>query len=137
MARYKVTTQNFENPQLKLARKRECIRKTVEGIWCALMILGILICGLNQHNALITGWGLIIMGLITIPLAAFFIYIQNKEWKPMFWWNHSEIGYYGDTKTNEKNLAEYRFILGFSTVVSLLFAIVLPILGVLRLLGIV
>ena len=92
---------------------------------------------LNEGNALITGWGLIIMGLITIPLAAFFIYIQNKEWKPMFWWNHSEIGYYGDTKTNEKNLAEYRFILGFSTVVSLLFAIVLPILGVLRLLGIV
>lgn len=136
MARYKSIKPNLENPKFKLAQKKDRIRKTVDLVYVVLFLVCILICGLNQTNEQIVGWGLIIMGVFSIPVAVFHIYTDKKGWEPLFWYDAPEIRQYTDKKTREKDLEEYRFVRGIEAVFLVLFSLGLPIFGILRLFGI-
>ena len=67
-----------------------------------LMLLGIVICGLNQFNDLITGVGLILMGIISIPIAIFYVYMYKNKWRPPLWYDDPKYRQYVDKKTKEK-----------------------------------
>ena len=82
---------------------------------------GILIVGINQLNPLFVGCGLIIMGGISIPVAFFHVYITKKGWP------RSTIYTNDNPKVKIAISIELIFLIGWS--------VVLPVLGVLRLLG--
>ena len=134
MARYKVA-RPIDHRYI-LAKKRERIRKCADAVYVVLLLAGILICGINQRNDVVVGWGLIAMGILSVPAAVFHIYVDKKEWKPLFWYDNPETRQYIDKKTREKDLSEYRLIRTFEIVFLILFSIGLPAFGVLRLLGI-
>ncbi|MBO5270877.1 MAG: hypothetical protein J6B77_08830 [Clostridia bacterium] len=134
MARYKKIPRRSDTMEKQRAKKRERIRRVFEVIWAVLTFSGILILGLNQENDTVVGIGLIAIGLFSIPLAFFYIYAMYKGWKPQFWYDAANASEYIDTKTKEQDLLEYHVIRIISIVILLLFSIVLPILGVIKLL---
>jgi hypothetical protein len=82
---------------------------------------GVMIIGINQFNPLVVGCGLIILGCISIPVTIFRIYITKKGW------SRSAI-YTNDNPEVKIGIAiEIIFLTGCS--------VVLPVLGVLRLSG--
>ena len=119
MARYRVITSKDRERTMNKKRKRICIM--VDGIYVLLLMTGILIVGINQFNPLFVGYGLIIMGSISIPAAFFHIYITKKGW------SRSALYTNNDPKVKIATAIEIIFLTGCS--------VVLPILGVLRLLG--
>ena len=135
MARYKVITS--KDHQYELLKKRKRIRHIVDAIYILLMLLGIVICGLYQFNDLITGWGLILMGIISIPIAIFYVYMYKNRWRFPLWYDDPKYRQYVDKKTKEKDFSEIRFMIIFLTVFLVLFSLGLPIAGILRLLGII
>ena len=134
MARYKVI--KFGDSCYKLNKKRDRIRKAVDAIYVAFLFIGILICGINQFNSLIVGWGMIIMGIFSLPVAIFHIYIDINGWKPLFWYDKPEFEKYVNRSTKEEDLSEYRVIRVIEKSFLILASVVLPILGILRLFGI-
>ena len=134
MARYKVI--KFGDSCYKLNKKRDRIRKAVDAIYLAFLFIGILICGINQFNSLIVGWGMIIMGIFSLPVAIFHIYIDINGWKPLFWYDKPEFEKYVTRSTKEKDLSEHRVIRVIDKSFLILASVVLPILGILRLFGI-
>lgn len=133
MARYKAIKP--KDHKYELAKKRERIRKTIDGVYISITLLCILICGFNQINNYIVGWGLIAMGVFSIPSALFHIYIN--KWDVLFWYDTPELKQYISKKEREKDLSEIRFLGRFETALLVLFSIGLPILGVLKLLEII
>ena len=128
MARYKLIKPQFEKPEITLAKKREHIRRTIDIIYVILMVVGILVCGINQNRDVIVGWGLIVMGLISVPTAVFYVYITIKEWNPVFYYD-----YIGSKKQKEEEIEKHQ-VVRFIVVISLIgFAVVLPVLGIIRL----
>ena len=134
MARYKVI--KFGDSRYKLNKKRDRIRKAVDAIYVAFLLIGILICGINQFNSLIVGWGMIIMGIFSLPVAIFHIYIDINGWKPLFWYDKPELEKYVSRSTKEEDLSEHRVIRVIEKSFLILASVVLPILGILRLFGI-
>ena len=135
MARYKAIKP--KDHKYELAKKRDRIRKTVDGIYMFLLFLGILTCGLNQFNNVIVGWGLILMGLISIPTTIFHIYTDKKGWQPLFWYDAPELRQYMSKETRKKDLSEIKFLRAFETIFLILFSIGFPIMGILKLFEIV
>ena len=135
LARYKAIKP--KDHKYELAKKRERIRKTVDGIYVFLLLLSILISGLNQFNNVIVGWGLIFMGVISIPATIFHIYIDKKGWQPLFWYDTPELRQYTSKETREKDLSEIKFLSAFETIFLILFSIGFPIMGILKLFEIV
>ncbi len=137
MSRYKAVKPQLENTEVKQMQKRERIRKAIEIIYVMLMIAGIFVCGINQHNALMVGWGMFIMGSISLPTAIFYIYIERKGWKPLFWYDCSEGAQYISKQTKEKDLKECHLVRGIITIVLTLFSVGLPVFGILCLLALI
>ena len=135
VARYKIITQ--KDDQYKILKKRKRIHHIVDAVYVLLMLIGIVICGLNQFNDLITGVGLILMGIISIPIAIFYVYMYKNKWRPPLWYDDPKYRQYVDKKTKEKDFSEIRFMIIFLTVFLFLFSLGLPIAGILRLLGII
>ena len=135
VARYKVITS--KDHQYELLKKRKRIHHIVDAVYVLLMLIGIVICGLNQFNDLITGVGLILMGIISIPIAIFYVYMYKNKWRPPLWYDDPKYRQYVDKKTKEKDFSEIRFMIIFLTVFLVLFSLGLPIAGILRLLGII
>ena len=135
VARYKVITS--KDHQYELRKKRKRIHHIVDAVYVLLMLIGIVICGLNQFNDLITGVGLILMGIISIPIAIFYVYMYKNKWRPPLWYDDPKYRQYVDKKTKEKDFSEIRFKIIFLTVFLFLFSVGLPIAGILRLLGII
>ena len=134
MARYKVI--KFGDSCYKLNKKRDRIRKAVDAIYIAFLFIGILICGINQFNSLIVGWGMIIMGIFSLPVAIFHIYIDINGWEPLLWYDKPEFKKYVNRSTKEEDLSEHRVIRVIEKSFLILASVVLPILGILRLFGI-
>ena len=76
MARYKLIRPTFEDPEFKLAKKRERIKEISAGIWGVLITCGILVGGLHQENDLVTGWLFIVLGLISFAFTLFCVFKQ-------------------------------------------------------------
>ena len=134
MARYKVI--KFGDSCYKLNKKRDRIRKAVDAIYIAFLFIGILICGINQFNSLIVGWGMIIMGIFSLPVAIFHIYIDINGWEPLLWYDKPEFKKYVNRSTKEEALSKHRVIRVIEKSFLILASVVLPILGILRLFGI-
>lgn len=135
MARYKAIKP--KDPQYELAKKRERIRKTVDGIYMFLMVLGVAVCGINQDNSVTCGWGLILMGVISIPVTAFHLWTDRKGWRPLLWYDDPDRKQYIDQETKEKDLATIRFFANFELIFFGLFSVGLPTVGILKLLGMI
>ena len=119
MARYRVITSKDRKRTMNKKRKRICIM--VDGIYVLLLMTGILIVGINQFNPLVVGCGLIILGCISIPVTIFRIYITKKGW------SRSAIHTNDELEVKIGIAIEIIYLTGCS--------VVLPVLGVLRLLG--
>lgn len=117
--------------------KRHRIRITVDAVYVAFMLLGILICGINQRDVMITGWIFIIMGVISVPAAAFHMYIDQNGWGCVFWYDDPEFGSHMFSKEREKDLAKLRVLRGIETLFLILCSVGLPIAGILKMLGVV
>ena len=74
MSRYKVV-KPIDHKYL-LLKKRHRIKLAIDLIYSILQITALFICGLNQFNDKIVGYGLIVMGLLSIPI--FFYYVHIK-----------------------------------------------------------
>ena len=74
------------------------------------------------------------MGIFSLPVAIFHIYIDINGWKPLFWYDEFEK--YVNRSTKEEDLSEYRVIRVIEKSFLILASVVLPILGILRLFGI-
>ena len=119
MARYHAITSKDRKSTMDKKRRRICI--IVDIIYIFLLMSGVMIIGINQFNPLVVGCGLIILGCISIPVTIFRIYITKKGW------SRSAI-YTNDNPVVKIGIAiEIIFLTGCS--------VVLPVLGVLRLLG--
>jgi hypothetical protein len=119
MARYKAITSKNRNRTTAQKRRRICA--LVDGIYVLLLIAGILIGGINQFNLIVVGCDLIVMGLISVPAAIFHIYITKNGWSRSALYTNNE------PEVKIATAIEIIFLTGCS--------VVLPILGVLRLLG--
>ena len=86
MARYKPP-----KPDDRLTKKRHRICNLVYGMYAALIFCCILIGGLRQHDPFVSGWALVAMGIISIPVAIFYVYTTKKSWKPQLrsWTSHN------------------------------------------------
>ena len=115
-------------------KKRQNIRKTVDYIYLAIMLISILVCGLNQFNDTIVGWGLILMGVISAPVAVFHIYADVCGWETVFWYDDPDFSNVVSSETKEKDRARDKVLRLIETVALILFSIGLPIEGVLKLL---
>ena len=135
MSRYKVVKPIDHN--YLLCKKRHRIKLAIDWIYTILQTAALFICGLNQFNDKIVGYGLIAMGVISIPMTLFYMYVIKKDWKPKLWYDDPDIIKYVSHQEIEKDLSEVRTIRWLETVFLALFSIGLPILGVLRLLGII
>ncbi len=137
MARYKVVKPIDNEKELK--KKRERIRITVDAIYVAFMIIAIFIAGINQFNNLIVGLVMIVIGIGSIPVALFHIYIIADNWEPVFWYERYEVDLSKKNRDSEKEklLSEYHFLRAFEAISCVLFSLVPPIFGILRILGIV
>ncbi len=116
-----------------LNKKRDNIRKSFDYCYLILIFACILICGLNQNNALIVGWGLILMGIVSLPAAVFHIYIIIKGWRVLFWYDDPEIGRYITRETKEQDLKADKIWQWVEAVFLILLTIGLPIEGILKL----
>ena len=119
MARYRVITSKDRERAMNKKRKRICM--TVDGIYVLLLMTAILIVGINQFNSMFVGYGLIIMGGISVPVAFFHIYITKKGW------SRSALYTNNDPEIKITTAIEIIFLTGCS--------VILPVLGILRLLG--
>ena len=102
-----------------------------------LMVLGVAVCGINQDNSVTCGWGLILMGVISIPVTAFHLWTDRKGWRPLLWYDDPDRKQYIDQETKEKDLATIRFFANFELIFFGLFSVGLPIVGILKLLGMI
>ena len=133
MARYKVIQP--VDARYELAKKRERIRNTVDTVYVLLLLLGVIICGFNQHNNAIVGWGMIWMGVVSVPCAVFHIYADRKGWQPLFSYDAPELRQYVSKETREKDLSQIKFIRLLATIFLSLFSIGFPIMGIVKILG--
>lgn len=135
--RYKHIKVNLSHPNLERDKKRHRIRHAVSITWAIMFFSVLLIGGINQHNDIISGWCFIIMGIICIPTTIFYFYMDKKDWKPVFWYDDDSIRSYVDKKEREKDANNYRAVRSFEAFVLLLCSLLLPLLGVFRLLNMI
>lgn len=135
MARYKVIT--YKDEQYKLLNKRHRIHHIVDAVYVLLIVLGIVICGINQNNNLIVGWGLILMGAVSIPVTVFHTYMYKNKWRPALWWDEPNHRQYVNQKEKEDDLSAVKFWLIVETVFLFLFSTGLPVAGILKLFEII
>ena len=135
MARYKMIRQ--EDLQYRLAQKRMKISETVDVTYVCLLLLSVAVCGFYQTNSLVVGGGLLFMGAISIAATLFHICTARKGWKPVFWYDDPQNQKYVTQEMREKSLAEMNLIQRLKLIFLSLFSVVLPILGILKLLEII
>ena len=131
MARHKKLKPIDHKYLLKI--KRAKIHRTVDYVYLAIILPCILICGLNQSNALIVGLGLIIMGVISAPVAVFYVYTLIKGWVSIFWYDYPEVKLPASREMREKEEEHDKLVRWFLAVFLILFSIGLPIGGILKL----
>ena len=137
MARYKVVKPIDREKELK--KKRERIRITIDAIYVTFMIIAILIGGLNQFNNIVVGLVMIVIGIGSIPVAIFHVYIIADNWEPVFWYERYKVDLLKNNRDSEKEklLSEYRSLRAFEAISCVLFSLIPPVFGILRILGIV
>ena len=146
LARYKVITPVFENPEVKRkikdAKRKKRIFRIFTYLYAALLICTIVVTGLNASNNLIFGLGHVIMSLISFGAIAFVIYTEVKGWyKSYAYWTDYEIDpclverYKGKERVKE-DLAEHRFVMVFLGLAYLGLAVYMLVLGIRALCGI-
>lgn len=131
MARHK-KLKPVDHKYLK-AKKRQNIRKTVDYTYIAIMLIGILVCGLNQSSDTVVGLGFIIMGVISAPVAVFHIYVSVCGWKPLFWYDAPELLNVVSSETRERDRERHNIIRWFENISLIIFSIWLPIEGIMKL----
>lgn len=136
VARYKVIKPTFENPLLKRAKKRERIRNAVFSGWGVLMLVAVCVMGLYQDKDAVVGWGLILSGLVVcLPTAIFSIYTYCKGGEVLsridfFLWEEHGIA---PGKETGETMRDDRIVSLLLTAVILGMAVILPMLGVVKL----
>ena len=91
MARYKAIQRDYQAERMK---KREQIHRAVDIAYVVFMVIGLIVGGMNQDNATITGLALLIMGLGSLPVALFYTYMLKKGWRPLLWFDNPQIRYH-------------------------------------------
>ena len=109
MPRHKVNVPVFENPAIKESKKKKKIFYVVSWIYGLLLLSGSVFTGLKHDNALIYGWGHIIMGIMTIFMIAFVLYTDIKGWyRKYIYWKEKEIllncGIYSEDAVNIESI---------------------------------
>ena len=130
MARYKALQKDYKAERMK---KRERIHRAVNFAYIVFMVIGLIVGGMNQDNAAITGLALLIMGLGSLPVALFYTYMLKKGWRHPLWFDNPQISYLIKSEIKEQEIASERLSLVLMTVFLFLFSIALPICGILRL----
>ena len=116
-----------------LNKKRNNTRKAVDCVYLILLFACIMICGLNQSNALVVGWGLIIMGVISIPVAIFYLYTIVMGWRTLFWYDDPEIVNHMSKDMIKRDRKADKIWRMIETVFLILHSIGLPLEGILKL----
>ena len=132
MSRHKAA--NAADKKYELAKKRQRIINTADIVYCLLLFVCIGIGGANQHSDTAVGWTLIACGILSIPAAILHIYVAVNQWEPLFWYSAPEHSRYTSARTREEDLSEYQLVSGIVIVCLVAFAVVLPIMGIVRLL---
>ncbi len=133
--RYKVVTQ--EHKKYNLEKKRERIRITVDVILSALLLLGVVIGGIYQSNSTVIGCVFITMGIISIPVVAFHIYMEVMGWRILFWYDNPEYKNYAPERMKDEHAAETKFVNILEIIIIALFSIGIIIAGILKLLNVI
>ncbi|MBQ8393572.1 MAG: hypothetical protein IJX51_07370 [Clostridia bacterium] len=134
MARYKVVKP--KDKKYELLKKRQRIRITVDIIYFILLITGVVICGINQSDSTFIGWAFIAMGILSIPLTVFHIYIEIKGWRPLRWYNDPEYRQYAVKEITDNDACEDRFLGVFEIILLILFTIGITVGGIIKLLNV-
>ena len=135
MARYKAIKP--KDKRHELAKKRERIRTVTAYICFALVIICLIIGGINQQNAPIAGWSMIIMGIIILALATFILYTEKKGWQPLFPYDYCEESVrHACNEIRKHDLENYRAGIFILITILFLLGIGVIIAGILRLFGI-
>lgn len=132
MARYKLIRPTFEDPEFKLAKKREHIMEMVAGIWAVLMVVGIFIGGLNQANDEVAGWLLLVLGVVSLFFTLFCLYTIMAKWEPLLRGDDANSRRY-KSKDREKRVTEAKFVFGLLTFLLAIMSIAMLIVSILRL----
>ncbi len=133
MSKHKVVKSKDRKYELK--KKRGRIQLSIYVIWFFLIIIGLIVCFLNQNNDFNMGICLIVMGIISIPAAIFYIYADLQGWEPVFWHDNPEFSIYASKEQKEKNISDFLFFRALLTVFLVLFSVGFIVLGILKILG--
>lgn len=134
MARYK---KIYRDEQHELDKKRDRIRKTIDVCVALFWVLTIVVLGLHQHNHLIVGVGLIVIGIVNGVYACFSFWFV-KHWRIMTVYDADELyrnKYSFDRKSikkEEEEIAVVRKIVAFIIAIT---AVIFPMVGIARLMG--
>lgn len=146
MARHRVNTPDFENPETKrakrAAKKKYTIFRTVSWIYVAILFTVVIVSGLNRHDSLIYGWSYVILGIFSFLLTVFLIYtLFFRGWsKAYYYWRDYEL--YPELmesrtgkETFKEEMAEHVFLEIITCVVYLGLTVALLVIGIRALLG--
>ena len=136
MSRRKVVNTYLED-KYRLKKKRQRIYRTVNAIYAVLLASLLLIGGIMQHNGIALGVALIIMGAISIPFALFNVYMHDNGWAPVFYYDIPENAKYASKEGSEDDLRKHDQLLTYIILVTGIGGIILPILGVLKIFGVI
>lgn len=131
MARYKVVKP--KDKKYELMKKRQRLRITVDIIYFVLLIIGVVICGTNQSDNIFIGWAFIVMGILSLPLTAFNIYIEIKGWRPIRWYNLPEYRHHAVKEITDNDACDDRFLGVFAIILLILFTVGVTIGGIIKL----
>ncbi|MBQ9744194.1 MAG: hypothetical protein IJW19_03625 [Clostridia bacterium] len=134
MARYKVVKP--KDKKYELMKKRQRLRITVDIIYFVLLIIGVVICGTNQSDNIFIGWAFIVMGILSVPLTVFHIYIEIKGWRPLRWYNDPEYSRYAVKEITDTDACEDRFLGVLEIILLFLFTVGITVGGIIKLLNI-
>ena len=127
----------LKNYKYELDKKRDRIRIAVDATYTVLFFACLFICAIDQHNARVVGWMFINMGLISVGAAAFHLYIAKNEWGALFWYDFDDDYNYYFSEERKKDLERLGIVRKMETLGLILLSVVLPLFGLLRLLGII
>lgn len=136
MARYQ---KNYRNQQYLRDKKRDRIRQAV--MWAAAILLvgGIAVMGIFQHNKWVVGFTLIFLGIVSGVYALFLYQIQKRGWAILTAYDSDDLRFpsHAVRELREKQVSEVKRVRTVVCVICLLLSLSLPILGILRMLSII
>ena len=143
MARYKAMKPNPENSKEARARKdakrKITIFRVASYIYLALLIAGVILTGTNGDDNHISGWGYVVMGIVSLLFVAFVIYAELKGWyKNYKYWEERRLlpPRCIDEEKLKEDLVEHRFAMILIGLIYLGVTVYMFVLGIRALYGI-